>query len=103
MEEGGGGGRKDEEKHQLTDRKGNTAVTHSGDKSTVESCYSPAADGSQTQPIPFLRAKASGSMFTVSIWSNSIPDDSSVRKVEHTHYNHTVKLSYPSVYGQMDH
>ncbi len=37
---------------------------------------------SQTQPIPFLRAKASGTMVTVTMWSISIPEDSSVREVE---------------------
>lgn len=37
---------------------------------------------SHTQPIPFSRAKASGTMFTVTMWSISIPEDSSVREAE---------------------
>lgn len=32
-------------------------------------------------------------MFTVIMWSISIPDDSSVRKVEQTHHNHTISLA----------
>lgn len=55
---------------------------------------------SQTQPIPFSRAKASGTMVTVTMWSISIPEDSSVREVEQTvasisHYHvHISKLLY---------
>lgn len=55
---------------------------------------------SQTQPIPFSRAKASGTMVTVTMWSISIPEDSSVREVEQTvasisHYHvHISELAY---------
>lgn len=71
------------EVYQLTDWKANSAA-HSQQTKVRFSPSQPDAGGSQTQPIPFLRAKASGSMFTAIMWSISIPDDSSVREVEQT-------------------